>query len=171
MGIRGIHVGRSLERTHQITKRTVTPTSHHTSPTLEDELSDPLLEQLHRIESLCQAMGFLVFKGCVFTQEATDLLWDVDRDADPEHFLALAKELGVRLMYIDAPVFSEELIEQAVNEAEPHDQRLIAGYRAHVSLVTYVDVSFLHDQLFHRFRVVPDWYQSFLEFTEAVEEE
>jgi hypothetical protein len=154
-----------------MTKRTDISTIQKTSPTLEEQLNDPLLELLHRIESVSQEMGFLVFKGCLSTREATDLLWDVERDADPEHFLALAKELGVRLMYIDAPVFSEELIEQAVNEAESQDQRLTAGYRAYVGTVRYVDVSFRHDQLFHRFQVVPDWYQSFLELTEVEEQQ
>lgn len=74
-------------------------------------------------------------------------------------------------MYIDAQVFSEEMIQDGLNDAEPQDQRLIAGYRSRLCLVRYVDVSFLHEQLFHRFQVLADWYQSFLELTEVVGEE
>ena len=98
-------------------------------------------------------------------------MWDVEREANPEPFLAVAKQLGIRLVYIDGPLFSEELIQETLHRAESQDKRNIAGYETHLGLVRFVDVSFVYDEMFHRFQVVPNWYQAFLDFAEPIEEE
>lgn len=111
---------------------------------------DDLMKRLDEIEAYCHAHDFLTYKGCLVIEDFPEMAWDTENDAEWIHFLAVAKTLGVRMIYLSRQGFEKELVDEA-----------FAGKTAAVHL------GFMHNGVFHTFVMATRWYEKFLEVSHS----
>lgn len=120
------------------------------------------------IEAFLRTNGFVVFYGAPrgFVERAV-IDWDVDRRPDFRDFLAVAQQLGVKLVVFHHREFESAVLDRALEEMqdasyEYDDQREVERrlreLRMYDGFTCALEVSFDHEQMTYMFELRTEWY-------------
>ena len=107
------------------------------------------------IASHLKENGFVVFHGFSRSvDEGPEVEWDTFHYPDYKHFVAVANELGIKLMVLHHREFSSTIIDRAIDEisGSPAGVSGSAAGRAASSRTRHVRRLYLHDRDVVRFR-------------------
>jgi hypothetical protein len=130
-----------------------------------NSLSDRILEDL-------KAQGLAVFQGFLgHTHGATEAYWDAHRHPEHGGYLAIARQVGAKIVVMSQMEFQEAMAEEALADLEECDlsarekrslQKRLRDMRAYMGFTCAVKLSFDHDGRAYIYEVRADWYTEFL---------
>ncbi len=137
-----------------------------------DSLKQEILDQL-------AAEEFTVFRAKPGgSEDVPVLMWDVERHPEFQGFLNAAKSVNSRLICFATRDFTMEQIEEAQylleSSALARDEvRSIAKgleeLKVFTGLTASVELSFHYQGLMYVFEAIADWYETYLNLTDAIE--
>jgi len=130
--------------------------------TLKDEILATLAEE-----------QFVVFHGYSRHEPLPEVLqWDAERHPDFRMFLAVARELGVKLMVFYHRSLTADMLDEAMEQVEESDlppteaqglRRRLRDLRRYEDRTAEVELSFDHLARIYLFSLTTDWFEDFLE--------
>ncbi len=123
------------------------------------------------------ASQFGVFRSMPGALDALPVIaWDVETFPDYRMFLEAAQKAGQKLVLLSAQEFSDEELEEALEELENAHltrddkreyEKTIRGARRHTGATCSIELAFDYNSHLYLYELRTDWYE---EFMEAVEE-
>ena len=112
--------------------------------------------------------GFIVFHGMSRALDKTpEIEWDSDRYPDYQQFLAVARELAVRIIVLHHHEFEAEVLARAVEELEgaemPYEEqrryeKRLNDMKIYDGFTCSIELSFDHNGLTYFFELHTDWF-------------
>lgn len=132
------------------------------------------------IQEYLESRGIVVFHGySVARGEAPAVYWDTDGHPDYRAFLAAAEAAGAKLVTIHTQEFTEEMIEDAVEQLETTglsrdehraiEQRL-REMRGYLGFTCQIELSFDLGARVYVFDLRTEWFDDFSEMLERIED-
>ena len=132
------------------------------------------------IDEYLEAEDFGVFHGSVRVADPTKTMeWDVVQYPDFRRFLALAKQLEVKVVgfhhrELDS-TFIDDLMDQLETDELDEDvmvetARRLQDLRVYEGFTCTVDLSFWHESRLYAFSQKADWYYELLEIADELDE-
>ena len=129
--------------------------------------SDNLLATLHKVESYCDMHHLVIYKSGQITEDCAEMAWEVERDPEWTHFLDVAEELGVRVVYARCLCFKEGHIDEVLSSADVYQHQTIVEFHTHVGATALVDLAFIHEGIVHSYQKSADWYAEFCDIQQG----
>ncbi len=146
---------------------------------------DVLIERVEAIINAAKGQGLVLFYGWAHGTNQKAVTWNEEHGGDWEKFLACAKAVGAKMLYVNWAPLEEFQIDEAVEHLEriiaggtgiePPDsvpsRREIEAYRDKVGVTAVIDLAFVYEDVVHIHQCFADWFQAFEELTEGLEED
>ncbi len=140
----------------------------------------PNLETLkNQIQEHLEEGGFAVFHGYSRVMDSQPLVfWDSERYPDYKLFVSSAKASGAKLMILNQREFSEDIIDDAVEQLAVSElpvedkrsiERRLTELRAYVGFTCSLELSFDHQSRVYVFDVRTEWYEELSNLLEDLE--
>lgn len=139
-----------------------------------DTLRSDILEYL-------ESQGVAVFHSLPRSPESalTAVFWDTDRRPDYREFLAAAHAVGVRMLSLYCREFSEEMVDDAVEQLDEagldREERRdlesqLRHMRQHIGSVCQLEISFDHGDRVYIFDLRTEWYDEMNDILDRIED-
>lgn len=142
--------------------------------------TDLLLGVVEEIRTHAEEEGFIVFyrEECAGGSKDT-FNWHEEHGGDWKRFLACAKAMAVRTVYLswlpfegwqvddaleDVALPGDETSERKKAELEAYNQQ-VETYREKVGLTAVIELAFVAEAVFHICEITADWFRAFEELT------
>lgn len=124
--------------------------------------------------------GFVVFYGSYLSgkEESSSVYWDNEVEQDYKQFLRVAKDQGIKTIYISTITFEESDIEEClgdlseeedINEETVQTRKKLERFRNKIGELCQLYIFFLKDGIPHFFVKSADWYEEFNELAKTIE--
>lgn len=139
-----------------------------------DTLRNDILQYL-------EAQGIAVFHSLPRSPESslTAVFWDTSRRPDYREFLGAAQAVGCRMLTLYAREFTEEMVEDALDQLHDSDlerderrkfETHLRDMREHRGSVCELEVSFDHGDRVYIFDLRTDWYDELNDILDRIED-
>lgn len=140
----------------------------------------PNLETLkNQIQEHLEEGGFAVFHGYSRVMDSHPLVfWDSERYPDYKLFVSSGKAAGAKLMILNQREFSEDVIDDAVEQLAVSElpvedkrsiERRLTELRAYVGFTCSLELSFDYQSRVYVFDVRTEWYEELSNLLEDLE--
>jgi hypothetical protein len=139
---------------------------------------DALLKQVEDIRGFLAAAKIPLFFASLSGHEGGSVYWDEALGGDWKEFLAAAKLMGARGVYLNWERFEEAQLTDALRTIEAGfvnssgmEVKVKDGekFGANIGLTAVVEMAFMVDGVAHWYEHVADWFKEFEELTEEAE--
>ncbi len=129
---------------------------------------DDLLRAKESLLDSIEKQGLETFYGAYPSDSIPEINWDPETEPDPAKFIALAKTLGVKILYVSWVVFGQDDLDEAVIDDLENDDSSVSEhnesvrkFERYIGCVASVRAGFFFDRVFHVFHQETDWHEEF----------
>jgi len=136
---------------------------------------DPLLKEVDDVRKFLDSEKIPVFLAPLCGHKGASVTWDKGLGGDWKEFIATAKSLGARGVYLSWERFEEAEITEAVATIEigfvnssgvDVTVKDVEKFRPYIGMTAVVEVAFIVDGVAHWYEHAADWFREFEELME-----
>ena len=98
-----------------------------------------------------------------------EMAWKTEHDPEWAHFLGVAEELGVRVVYAKCGDFEGAQIDEALATADVYQHHTISEFHTHVGEISFMELAFIHEGIIHSYLKPAEWYAEFCAIRNGLE--